>query len=102
MNMMFILQYFQTGINWVKVKSYRCTGLDMPTGLQEVQALRIFNKSAYEGGKVVKSYALAAFTPGKIPGTHFCSESESISRPYCGQKGYVNKKSQRPYRESNP
>ena len=97
--MMLILQYFQNGINWVKVKSYRCTDLDMPRGLQEVQALRSFNKSAYEGGKVVKSYAPAAFTPGKIPGTHFYSEAELISRPYCGQKGYVNKKSQRPYWE---
>jgi hypothetical protein len=31
-----------------------------------------FMTTAQDGGKVVKPYAPAAFTPGNTPGTHFC------------------------------
>jgi hypothetical protein len=42
------------------------------TGLHEVEGARISGQSVYKGGKVVKPYISAAFTPpGDNPGTHF-------------------------------
>jgi len=43
------------------------TGLETPLGLQEIEVPRISRQSVHECGKVVSSYALAAFTPQEIP-----------------------------------
>jgi len=48
-------------------------GLDLPLGLQEVEAPRISSESAHESGNIVNLTHPVAFTPqGDIPSTHFC------------------------------
>jgi hypothetical protein len=51
-------------------KSYPHKGLDMPQGLQEVQALRIFWQSAQDGRKVVSPAHWLPSPPREILGTH--------------------------------
>jgi hypothetical protein len=61
----------------VRQKSNPITCLDRPLGVQEVKAPKFLDNQHM---KVVRLSALppAAFTPGNIPGTHFCYR---MSRP---------------------
>ena len=45
--------------------------LDRPSGLQVVEALRIFRQSEPEGDNVVIPVYRTPLTPGTVPGTHF-------------------------------
>ena len=51
-------------------------GLDLPLGLQEVEAPRISRQSAHENGNIVNLrsplHNQPPLPPGNIPGTHFC------------------------------
>jgi len=51
-------------------ESNPCTGLDRPSELQVVEALRISRQSAPEGGNVTPGYR-TPLPPGNFPGTHF-------------------------------
>ena len=51
---------------------YPITGLNMPLGLQEVEAPRISGQLAHEGRKVVSPTHRLPLSPGGVPGIHFC------------------------------
>ena len=53
-----------------------------------------FMTTAQGGGKVVKPYAPAAFTPRKSSWYSFLLETESTPGPQCDRKDYVNEKIQ--------
>jgi hypothetical protein len=59
-------------------------------------------QSAHEGGKVVSPTHRPPFPPRKYSWYSFLLEAESTPGPWCGRKDYVNEKSQRHHRESNP
>ena len=46
------------------IETYTITVLDMPLGLQQVEASRISRQSAHEGGKVVSPTPQPLFPPG--------------------------------------
>jgi hypothetical protein len=53
-----------------------CTDLDIFRELQEIEAPKIFRKSAHEGGNVV-SPTQTGFSPTKMPAIYFSQEDET-------------------------
>jgi len=53
-----------------------------------------FMTTAQDGGKVVSTYAPAAFAPKKYTWSSFLLEAESTPGPWCDRKDYVTEKFQ--------
>ena len=68
-----LFQFFSTA--WHS-KSYPCTGLDRPRGLQGFEAARVSRQSAHEGAKL-SGNSTAAFTSKKGPWYSILLEAES-------------------------
>jgi hypothetical protein len=62
-------------------KSYPCTSLDRPSGLQEVKAPRIPRQSACEGSKVVRATHRPPLPPGEFIWYSFLLQVQSNPWP---------------------
>jgi len=78
------------------------TGLDRPSGFQEVEAPR------FQDSRHLRVVRLSALRTGRLYPRRkyswysFLLEAESTPGPYCGRKDNVSEKFQRHHRESNP
>jgi len=90
MNTFWYVKYVVLAVN-----SHHITGLDRPWWFQEVEAPTTSEDNRHT--KVVRLSVLRTgrlYPPGNIPGSHFCSESDSTPGALCRGKDYVNEKFQ--------
>ena len=84
---------YRTKYSYVKGKAVLLQAWSGPEGSRKLR-FPDFMTTAQDGGRVVKPYASAAFTPKKYTWYSFLLEAESTPGPQCDWKHYVTEKFQ--------